>query len=419
LFDRQFELDVLKTQISCMQKEKEDTVCSRVVMKLVFFKVSSAWKAWREHVRLQILMEKLASRMLRTTLFKSMNAWKKKTKSNKRMQQKSLSSLLSGWLRFVKQQQYTCKLLARVLLNKCKTMLKYGWCSWIKYNRKAVDAYHQQHKDALVKEHLEHKDALVKEHLKNVHFYESMLHPSRLGKSGQGVDETVVQIEGMINKAFKIHDAKMHVYNSEQMERYVVQEESVYDKDIESVPTKLFTRVYSGLSMSDPIGASLIQSAQDPNFQWLCADDYQNFSSEYDSSLCIPVRSHAGFNDVIAVLYLHEKAIQNSVATRKRLVTFCRQVSGPLELVQGIETNQILAMRRFTGRTNLKRIETVFQTWKRKHQDVKRNKRVWAERNGYRVLCRWYSLVWKQYQHQDFDEGSTGTSKVEITPELN
>jgi len=282
--------------------------------------------------------------------------------------------------------------------------LKYGFRKWFNHN-----------KDALVKEHLEHKDALVKEHLKNVHFYESMLHSSRLGKSGQGVDETVVQIEGMINKAFNINDAKMHVYNSEQMERYVVQEESVYDKDIESVPTKLFTRVYSGLSMSDPIGACLIQSAQDPNFQWLCADDYQNFSSDYDSSLCIPVRSHAGFNDVIAVLYLHEKAIQNSVATRKRLVTFCRQVSGPLELVQGIETNQILAMRRFTGRTNLKRIETAFQTWKRKHQDVKRNKRVWAERNGYRVLCRWYSLVWKQYQHQDFDEGS----KVEITPELN
>ena len=55
LFVQQSEVDALKTQVVRMQKEKQDTMCKRVLIRMLFFKVSSAWKAWREHVRLSLI----------------------------------------------------------------------------------------------------------------------------------------------------------------------------------------------------------------------------------------------------------------------------------------------------------------------------------------------------------------------------
>ena len=89
---------------------------------------------------------------------------------------------------------------------------------------------------------------------------------------------------------------------------------------------------------------------------------------------------------------------------------FCQQIAGPLELVQKIETNQILALRRFYMRVAHLRMKRAFAAWTRYHKrllagrervlkqvELMRNLRSRHDKsNEYSALVAWTRFVMKQ-----------------------
>ena len=179
-------------------------------------------------------------------------------------------------------------------------------------------------------------------------------------------------------------------------------------------PSKQLTqaRVYSGLNDNDDdIGACLMESAQDLSLKCfhlrkmkeLFPTEYGHLDSKYDTSLLVPIRSHE--LNVIAVLCLSETVL-NTVKL-DQIIQFCRQMSGPIELSNRIETDQILAIRRFTSRTQHVKLQSTFRAWKRQHTElqegrINREKQVaWMQNvkrrhkqtSEYHVICAWTTFV--------------------------
>ena len=103
-------------------------------------------------------------------------------------------------------------------------------------------------------------------------------------------------------------------------------------------------------------------------------------------------------------------SVNSQRRTKAEILMFCQQIAGPLELMQKIETNQILAMRRFHMRVSHLLLKRAFSAWNLYHKRlVTRKKRVLKQvelmrnlrsrhnkSNEYGTLVAWTRFVMKQ-----------------------
>jgi hypothetical protein len=168
------------------------------------------------------------------------------------------------------------------------------------------------------------------------------------------------------------------------------------------------------MEVEDDVNACLMECSADLTMPWFHSKEMvDSYPEEYNhlnqlTSLCIPIRSQPELN-VVAVLQIDDQLFQNNTSSnfQKRIISFTRHMSGPLELVMRIETNQILAMRRFNGRVAHMKLLKTFQGWSTYHQqlvkgrEARHKKVIWMEKlkkkhkstNEYHILVAWTRFV--------------------------
>ena len=275
-----------------------------------------------------------------------------------------------------------------------------------------------------------HQDS-IRKHQETTIFHEALLKFTQLGYREEGMDSTLIQIEQMVNTLFGIRQAKLHVFDAEHMQRYYIDE--IFEGDEEEISTNTNTktkvpqsrrrssihltrrRVYSEMSAEDDVGACLMEGSQDLSMKWFhVLEMQQQYPEEYNhleqyKTLCVPVRGHPDLN-IIAVLQLPDSIFQQTTFKEEfenRLGQLTNNMSGPLELASRIESNHILAMRRFNGRVAHGKLSRTFTAWMLYHRKLvegrqQRKQRVdWMQKikqrhkqtNEFHTLVAWTRFV--------------------------
>ena len=251
-------------------------------------------------------------------------------------------------------------------------------------------------------------------------FAETLLEVSgRIGFRDTGLDHFVIEVQRIACEVLNVPNVKLHIFDSHAMNRFTVEEINVCDDKLSAIQ---FVRHSVDLHLMDAVGICMVEATRDASLEWMLGDE------EGLDSDCIPLRAYPDHN-IIGILELpivissyHEGA-QKSMATSIRrmsvnsqkrtkaeIIMFCHQISGPLQLVQKLETNQILALRRFYMRVAHRRMEKAFTAWNRYHlrliQGRKRRLKVvnliemihsrHNKRCEYSTLVAWMRLAMKQ-----------------------
>jgi hypothetical protein len=139
-------LNLLKTR----QEGSENKLCRRVCMKMLNAKLSSAWGAWREHVRLQALLERFVSGFLKRNIVKCLNTWKLSVKESirnraicsrvlKRFMNKKLTTIFNTWLSSTKESikmKYIGQKIIKRMLQKTLTACFNTWLESTKESKR-------------------------------------------------------------------------------------------------------------------------------------------------------------------------------------------------------------------------------------------------------------------------------------------
>ena len=131
--DQRCEINMLKAQLADMQKEKENTVCRRVCMRMLNAKLSAAWEAWIEHNRLRSLLDRVSARWLKQGMVRCLNTWKTNAKESKRLRvvgarvvkrmlQRKIATMFDTWVEktqeSVRMKYVGQKIIKRMLQRK-------------------------------------------------------------------------------------------------------------------------------------------------------------------------------------------------------------------------------------------------------------------------------------------------------------
>merc|ERR1712167_16222 len=65
----------LKQQIAAQENEKKKILCNRVFQRVVNRQLICAWEEWREHVKIQNLLERIISRFRQSGKSRTFNTW--------------------------------------------------------------------------------------------------------------------------------------------------------------------------------------------------------------------------------------------------------------------------------------------------------------------------------------------------------
>merc|ERR1712167_562605 len=102
------ELMTLKQQIADQENEKKKILCNRVFQRIVNRQLICAWEEWREHVKIQNLLERIISRF----------------------RQSGKSRTFNTWIAHVKYRQYARELANRVFKRLDNRGLSEAWTQW-------------------------------------------------------------------------------------------------------------------------------------------------------------------------------------------------------------------------------------------------------------------------------------------------
>jgi hypothetical protein len=383
----------------------------RVVAKIFSRKLARGFASWKYHCkflaqgdlakqdrarRMKHFVRRTESRLLATAYLKWAHDFRQKKRVQNFIQRwlkRNQAGAFDGWTEFVQKSQQARRLLRRVTQQLLRDKL-ITWLRFAKSQRSMREARSKKQMqslwmlDCLAKSSLlstlkkgfqmlqDHRhQQLAGEREEAALFSDALLEFSRLGFREEGLDSILLQMEGMVNRTFHVQGAKLHVFDA--MQRYFV--EKIDEERGQSEEGRMTThRVFSDLDDEDDVGACLLECTQDLSMMWFHPrerhkddpDRYEHLAEH--TTLCIPVRS-CPERDVMAVLQLEEKILEQPITKehfQKTLLTFCDHISGPLEMACRHETNQILAMRRYTARTQNRLLGRTFANWKRSHEKI-------------------------------------------------
>ena len=100
--DQMSEVDALRQEMATMKKSAQDTLCKRVVKRMLRVKLGAAWSAWSEHCRLQKLLLRISARWLKQGMVRCVNRWK-----DWLLQRKLDQKIVRNWLVAVKNRSLT------------------------------------------------------------------------------------------------------------------------------------------------------------------------------------------------------------------------------------------------------------------------------------------------------------------------
>ena len=152
--DHKGELDALRSELDHLRKAKkaqEDALCRRVCLKLLNSKLNSAWETWREHCRLQALLERVGARWLKQGMMRCMNTWKESTIESLRLKnvckrvaarwhKAGLVRIFKRWMAFAAQRQDDRNVVRRWLVAVENREISSAWRSWVLFVRDMSNA---------------------------------------------------------------------------------------------------------------------------------------------------------------------------------------------------------------------------------------------------------------------------------------
>ena len=152
--DHKGEIDALRSELDHLRKAKkaqEDALCRRVCLKLLNSKLNSAWETWREHCRLQALLERVGARWLKQGMMRCMNTWKESTIESLRLKnvckrvaarwhKAGLVRIFKRWMAFAAQRQDDRNVVRRWLVAVENREISSAWRSWVLFVRDMSNA---------------------------------------------------------------------------------------------------------------------------------------------------------------------------------------------------------------------------------------------------------------------------------------
>ena len=107
----------MKLQIAEQENEKKKILCNRVFQRIVNRQLICAWEEWRDHVKVQNLLQRICARFRLSGKSRTFNTWIAYAKhrrhardlSNrvfKRLDNRGLSSAWTQWQVFVRYDRY-------------------------------------------------------------------------------------------------------------------------------------------------------------------------------------------------------------------------------------------------------------------------------------------------------------------------
>ena len=115
------EINYLKNQMIEQEKEKKKILCNRVFQRIVNRQLICAWEEWREHVKIQNLLQRISARFRASGKARTLNTWIAYVKYRRyardlanrvfrRLDNRGLSAAWTQWVAFVNYDKHTASL---------------------------------------------------------------------------------------------------------------------------------------------------------------------------------------------------------------------------------------------------------------------------------------------------------------------